>query len=313
MHQSFPSEEFLARWLDGTLSEAELRAWEASDHFKELQPVLAVTEGLAVPATRSRAEAWEALKLRLHTKAEVSQPAAKRRWLWAGISLAAAAAVAILVFVFYPLPTTQQFQTGPGEQLTVNLPAGSAVYLNAVSSLSFDLADWEEQRHLSLEGEAYFDVTPGQPFLVTTPLGQVSVLGTTFNVKIRSDEAEVRCLSGKVQIEAGKRQTFISAGEGVSWDQSGQIRTFTHQIDSPDWLRGLFRFKDAPLSQVCAELQRQYGVKVQLHESAQNRTYTGAFRKGELQTALHNICDPLGLSFLEENNSEIRIFSPINQ
>ena len=49
-----------------------------------------------------------------------------------------------------------------------------------------------DHRSLTLSGEAYFDVQKGnKPFTISTNQGQVTVLGTSFNVRSRADGFEI--------------------------------------------------------------------------------------------------------------------------
>ena len=94
----------------------------------------------------------------------------------------------------------------------VELPDGSVVLLNRNSSIVFD-KDFEK-RNVELTGEAYFDVAAATtPFIITTDLGEVSVLGTKFNVNANEDDLDVEVESGKVELKAGNEVKKLTKGQ----------------------------------------------------------------------------------------------------
>lgn len=74
---------------------------------------------------------------------------------------------------------------GKGIRSKLVLPDGTQVWLNSDSKLIYNEAFDAEQREVTLEGEAYFDVVknPKRPFIVHTSVIDIRVLGTAFNVK----------------------------------------------------------------------------------------------------------------------------------
>lgn len=77
-----------------------------------------------------------------------------------------------------------------GSRSQAVLPDGSKVWLNAGSKLKYNSQFGHDNRNISLEGEAYFDVTKDNnlPFIVNTSELTIKVLGTAFNVKAYPDE-----------------------------------------------------------------------------------------------------------------------------
>ncbi len=123
---------------------------------------------------------------------------------------AAAASIALLFStVYYLTGTNESFSTSFGEQLALVLPDGSEVLLNSKSTLSYKKSDWfDGKRTLELTGEGYFKVKKGSTFSVNSTNGNVSVLGTQFNVKTNPSYFEVLCYEGRVQVKTMKKQLF---------------------------------------------------------------------------------------------------------
>ncbi len=90
-----------------------------------------------------------------------------------------------------------------GSKSRIVLPDGSVVNLNSGSLLKYS-SDFENDRKVYIEGEAFFDVKkdPRHPFLVQTSGIAIRVLGTVFNVKSYPEEKtiETTLVSGSVQI-----------------------------------------------------------------------------------------------------------------
>ena len=74
------------------------------------------------------------------------------------------------------------------------LPDHSVVWLNAGSTLRYPTVFREENRNVTLKGEAYFEVQADhkRPFYVNTPSGlSVYVYGTKFNVAAYEDDSNI--------------------------------------------------------------------------------------------------------------------------
>ena len=84
--------------------------------------------------------------------------------------------------------------TPRGGQYQLTLSDGTRVWLNAASSLRYPVRfDYQGERQIFLEGEAYFEIAPNrkQPFVVTVNDMRVEVVGTHFNVSAYQDEEQI--------------------------------------------------------------------------------------------------------------------------
>lgn len=189
-----------------------------------------------------------------------------------------------------------EISTDTGEFEQVTLPDGSQVSLNARSTLQYN-EPWN--RTLTLEGEAFFEVTEGSTFTVNTAGGTVAVLGTSFNVFARKKALVVACKTGKVQVEvAAKDYTqIITPGETVSSKKDTlKLLTIAPQLIGK-WQTGEFYFEDRPVTEVLAEIQRQYQVTIRA-DSLEDKLFSGYFiNSAGLDMALAMVCEPLNLSY----------------
>ena len=96
-----------------------------------------------------------------------------------------------------------EISTRHGSRTTVTLPDGSVVFLNVSSKLTYDYGK-EDSRQVVLEGEAFFDVFKDEqrPFIIHTKKMDITVLGTTFNVRAYEEDktVETSLIQGKVEV-----------------------------------------------------------------------------------------------------------------
>lgn len=297
--KDFTDNSFLSRWLQGQLSEEEKAAFESSEDFRQYQQLIQATDELEAPPYDVQ-QAYTALKGKRSVLRTMKK---KRSWpAYAGI---AAGVLLILAAAWYFLPVPdEEFITQTGERESILLPDNSHINLNAASRLTFNPKSWNRKKVVELSGEAFFTVTEGQEFVVRTNNGEVKVLGTEFNVWDRGKQMEVSCYSGTVEINREGRRLILNKSVSAQWQNGGWQTDTLAGPTSASWVEGTVSFSSAPLSRVLQELKYHYDVKITLVGSPK-RTYTGGFPLDDLETALTNISEPLGLSYLISNQNEV--------
>ena len=121
---------------------------------------------------------------------------------------------------------------------SVLLPDGSVVLLNQNSELEYqkDFGD----RQVTLRGEAFFKVQKAEvPFVVSTSNGQITVLGTAFNVKEDEKQLEVEVETGSVELKVKDQITKVKRGESAVYDDAKGLfekgkAEFKHHIWTDD-------------------------------------------------------------------------------
>src|SRR5690606_6865004 len=95
------------------------------------------------------------------------------------------------------------------------LPDQSKVILNSISSITFDSEFGKTNRLVTLEGEAFFEVTTDKesPFKVQTGDVETTALGTAFNAFSRDGQVEVSLTEGKVKVSHKINEVELSPGE----------------------------------------------------------------------------------------------------
>ncbi|NQX56900.1 DUF4974 domain-containing protein [Pedobacter panaciterrae] len=157
--------------------------------------------------------------------------------------------------------------TARGETYMVVLPDKSKVWLNAASSLIYNTnMNISEERVVSLEGEAYFEVAKDKtrPFVVISKGQEIEVLGTHFNVNAYDDEPAVATtlLEGSVQVTAGENKQILKPGFQAI-NNKGSIKIKEADVETAvDWKEGDFYFENADFRSVMRKISRWYDVEI---------------------------------------------------
>lgn len=312
MNRFVPDENFLARWMSGELSEAELAEWKASPDFIEYMHILDTSAALEVPASRKQADIWNDLSSKL-TEAPapvrpLNAPVKKVRWpQW---TMIAAAAAALLFALYLFLPKTSTHQTLAAQSKQVTLPDGSIVHMHANSRVSFT-EDWEEDRNVYLEGEAFFDVKKGEKFTVSTQQGTVEVLGTSFNIKTRAQTFETTCYTGKVHVASfgGASDLMLTPGMAGKLDKKGVLNSVELNLEesNPTWMDGKYQFRASSLQDMVSEYERIFDININL-EVENDRIYNHIILSKDQKTELEKLILVIGgVQLKYEAENQIRI------
>lgn len=121
----------------------------------------------------------------------------------------------------------------------VELPDGSVAYLNYNSSIVYN-SDLRA-RNVEVEGEVFFDVRESDiPFIVITDHGEVTVLGTAFNVKSDKEQMEVEVEEGVVELKTTSDIQKIDRGERGKWKKGSKvIKKSKGELNFHIWLKSL--------------------------------------------------------------------------
>ena len=196
----------------------------------------------------------------------------------------------------------ENFSTQLAQTQTLQLPDNSQVILNENSHLSFKEGNWDENRSLTLEGEAYFEVTKGAVFDVNTKHGTVTVLGTKFNVIDREDRFEVVCYEGSVGVKFGDTYLKLAPADKAIL-QNDQLISAKKHTTQPGWIHDESTFKNKSIDLVIAELKSVYAINIITENIDVDLRYTGSFTNLDLEAALETITLPLGLEYAIDNKN----------
>jgi len=256
--------------------------------------------------------------LRRAADREPRAPTARRRWTRALTIVALVLCVIGGGLLWWSQPVT--VATAAGERTVVTLPDGSTAELNGATTIryarGFGAVPLVEAsaRRVRLDGEAFFSVVAGdRPFRVATPNARVEVLGTEFNVRVRTQEGtpetEVAVAAGRVQV-AG---TASDNPESVVLDESGQASRVIGRAGGPSpphsvdlkyvqaWRQDGFGAVGASLPTVLRSLERRFDTSLRLAVPvAETDTMTLHYaHDARLTDVLRDICLIQGLTYRE--------------
>jgi ferric-dicitrate binding protein FerR (iron transport regulator) len=174
-----------------------------------------------------------------------------------------------------------------GQMSEVTLFDGTKVWLNSGTTLRYSNNFGKEERNISLEGEAFFEVTKDEiPFKVKLKNTEVEVLGTTFNVVSYSDDvfSEITLVEGKVNVNnlSGSTIAVLKPSERIYIDdilnKASISKVETNFYTS--WIDGKIVFDDEKLAEITRKLERWYNVDIQLEEASLGELhFTGTILK----------------------------------
>lgn len=288
----FRDDTLLARWLSGELSPAEEKSLRERDDFADYERLVGNIGRMQPPEFAADAEFTRLMASRTAQSTTSLHPRPrllKRLRPW--IATAAAIALLISAWMFWPVNTPPFTVTNGQPALAADLSDGSSVRLNVGSDLDF--AAGPDQRLATLNGEAYFDVEKSTvPFIVATPRGQVTVVGTSFNVFSRGDSMAVSCTSGQVRVRfAGVAEAYpLTPGDEVTINAAGEVSTNSAGPESLDWLSDKSVFVNRPLAEILEELERQFDLDIRYPAGFDTaKKYDTTFPNDEVDVALANV------------------------
>ncbi len=248
--------------------------WLAEDalnaaYYSQLKAVWEKSQVLAAASTVNEQQAWEQFRKRAQ---EIAPPATTSKTNNNWWKIAAAFIVLLgLGWMFFLWKgnnqPVQNIQVASGNAIKNDtLPDGSVVVLNKTSVLQYPEKFAKTNRKVSLTGEAFFQVTPNrkQPFIIEVNDIQVTVLGTSFNIKTQKNKTEVLVETGTVQVTQKGKTQILHAGEKlvtVADSALGPVQPVNNRLYKYYRTRE-FACEDTPLWQLADALSEAYGVRI---------------------------------------------------
>lgn len=294
-------EEYIKKWIEGTLTQEEKEAFEKTEDYHALEKLTYALQAFKAPEYDPQQELEKLHANKRHTQATT----VRVNWFNPLMKVAAVLLVMAGVYFYFFYASSVTIETSFAESKEVMLPDSSIVILNALSGISYNEHSWEKGREIELRGEGFFKVKKGSRFSVTTSSGIVTVLGTQFNVKDRENFFEVVCFEGLVQVSAGNHETKLPKRHMFRLVNGQLFQEANILSASPAWVRDESAFESVPFAQVVGEFERQYGVTVVTEGIALDQVFTGGFTHSDLTLALKSIAYPLNLEYEIQDNQKI--------
>lgn len=273
-----------------------------------------------------------------------------RRMAW----FTTAAASVFLVWFFALRPGKQdtmsqaaraqnEISTKKGSKSTkIQLPDGTEVWLNADSRISYNENFQGKIREVQLTGEAFFDVKKDEsrPFVIHTPVVDIRVVGTAFNVRSYADEknTETSLIRGAVEVTVHNNPDTIYrlkpndklivdnnpvkeelVSQGLTQKEQpisrplailSKVKFKKNEINATEtlWVRNKLAFDKAPLEEIALMIERWYDVKIHItNEQLKKKEFTGTFEDEDLKLVLEALHLGSGFNYTFINKKEVTI------
>ncbi len=179
-----------------------------------------------------------------------------------------------------PLLQGQTIESAHAERRDAELDDGSRIALDADSEV-VSAYNGSERRVRLVRGEARFKVVSdtSNPFVVETPRGTVTAVGTEFLVRLNPSSVTVTVIEGVVKVEprnsGAKQARFANAGDRLSFgpiDASGNEGFLgapqqVAAVDASVWRDGYLYFRGETLEEAVAISNRHSRQQVRLTDA----------------------------------------------
>jgi ferric-dicitrate binding protein FerR (iron transport regulator) len=256
-------------------------------------------------------QAWDKLRTRLE-KDDLIPDGNIRTVRYFSPALKIAAALALLISLTFTVYFfTERWlsdgsmitaSTTENEKIMVDLPDGSRVHLNRNTEIKYPSRFRGEQREVSVEGEAFFDVIPNRdkPFVVEAGNARIRVTGTSFNVLTsnKNNDVEVMVKSGQVILsdKNGKQEVVLDAD---LIGTMGNTSNSSYRNSDPNylsWSTEVLTYEGTPLEKTFSDLKRVHNIEVIATDSSiLDKRISTTFDRQSPETIISIICTTFNL------------------
>jgi transmembrane sensor len=266
-------------------------------HFQALRAVLAAT-GRPLTVSSSPPPVLEVLE----AAARRERTGSPTWWRRAGVAAAGIAALALAGVTLDRVGAFsrrgefgfEEMVTGDSQTVTVSLRDGTVMRLAPRSQARIRVR--ERSREVQLVGRAFFSVAKrnGLPFVVKTQGGEVTVLGTQFDLDASNDDVRLVVVEGRVALTGTRGgETRVERGEEARV-VDGRLLPVLQQVEARkemQWVGRFLAFQATPLTEVALEMERAYGVRVTIADSTlATQTITNWFSDQPLDEVTRVVC-----------------------
>ena len=192
--------------------------------------------------------------------------------------------------VFFLLSHSGDKQTGQKEYTYVCskghyqlvMSEGSIIHMNELSTITYRDRYGEQNREITLDGEAWFDVKKSEhPFVVHVGNASIRALGTCFNVQSYKNGSQVIVTQeeGMAEFRIGTRTEIIRSNQQLVFDKISQ-KNYIHEVDAKTysaWKENIYRYRGVTLQTLCQELGKQFDVEIDLAPELREMKVSGSF------------------------------------
>ncbi len=195
------------------------------------------------------------------------------------------------------------------KNLQITLPDGSSIFLNRNTKLTYNKNFGKHGRKVTLNGEAFFEIAHDQvhPFIVEAGKARVKVVGTSFNVTTKNDDASVEVFvrTGKVLLsdDSGNKSIELDPGYVGKIEGGKPEKTVNKDPNYLSWNTGLLVYDGQTLDIVFRDLKKVYDMNIVADDpSILEKTWTSPIDNQPQDTIIRLICASFNLGFTKVGN-----------
>lgn len=202
-------------------------------------------------------------------------------------------------------------RTPRGGEYQVILDDGTRIWLNSASTLQFPVHFNNNDRRVTLTGEAYFEVESAlmptgqkRPFIVSVDNMEVQAVGTAFNISAykEDDRSQTTVVEGLVKVNRNNKSNMLTPGKKlIAKDNKVTVEDADIKQEIA-WKNGNFVFHNTSLTMVMNELARWYNMDVAYDTGVPSLHFSGEVERA---TGIKNVLQMLeytgGVTFTISN------------
>jgi len=289
----------------------QVKEWLADDanlaYYNQLKRIWDESRELALTSTADEGKAWQKFQQKIH-------PTHVHRkgfgWMRIAASVIIIVGLGLLAYQVFNDRTKERTVVAQKTILNDTLPDGSVVTVNKGSSISYLSKFKGETRNVSLKGEAFFNVTPNKkkPFIISVNDVQITVVGTSFNVKTINGNTEVVVETGIVKVTRAGKTVELKANEELTVnakDSSLAIEKVSDQLYKY-YRTKEFVCDDTPLWRLVEVINEAYNSHIVIGNPAlKDMGITTTFNNESLEQVLNVISITFNIKVIKEGDTII--------
>jgi len=283
------------------------------EYYNQFKKIWDQSKALASGSRVDVNKAWERFQNRIAVHDEPAKVIKPRfSWLRVAASIILIAGLGVTLFMLVnknTVPKEMVAQTGQNV-LIDTLSDGSVITLNKRSTVTYPSKFKGSTRAIALKGEAFFNVAPDKkkPFIISVNDVQVTVVGTSFNIKSENGNTEVVVETGIVRVTRAGKTVELNAGEKIVMDANDSIASKEAVSDK---LYNYYRSKEfvcdeTPLWKLVQVLNEAYDANIIIGRKELNdKKITTIFYNESLEKILEIIHLTFDITVVKKEDGQI--------
>lgn len=284
------------------------------EYYNQFKKIWDQSKAIAAESTIDVNKAWERFQSRLAAQYESPKILKRNRFSWMRIAASVVLVVGLGVITYFlvnnPVEPKEMIAQSGQNILVDTLPDGSVITLNKKSTVTYPSKFKGNKRTIALKGEAFFDVAPdkNKPFIISVNDVQVTVVGTSFNIKSENGNTEVVVETGIVQVGKSGKTVELTAGEKIVISTNDSNATKEAVSDK---LYNYYRTKefvcdDTPLWKLVQVLNEAYDANIVIGRKELNdKKLTTTFVNESLDQVLEVIHLTFDITVIKKEDGQI--------